>query len=126
MKLSNEKMLSSISVLKSLSVMELPVKVSYAIAKNINKLDSELKTYEAERSKLIDKYALKDEQGQVKADDKGQITFKECCKELWDKDIRELLAIENEIDIHNFNINLLENYNMSANELICIDYMIEE
>lgn len=126
MKLSNQRLVSDIPVLRNISQKELPVKVSYAIAKNLNKIESELKTYESQRAKLIDKYALKDEKGQVKADEAGQIIFKDECKEQWDKDIKELLEIENEIDIHKFNINILDGYNMTANELMLIDYMIEE
>lgn len=126
MKLSNEKLLSDIPVLRNISQKELPVKVSYAIAKNLNKIEFELKVYENERTKLIDKYALKDDKGQVKVDDSGQIIFKDGCKEQWNKDIKELLAIENEVEIHKFNIALLEGHIMSASDIMCIDYMIEE
>lgn len=125
-KLSNQRLLSDMPVLRNISQKELPVKASYAIAKNLNKIESELKVYESQRTKLIDKYALKDEKGQVKADDSGQIIFKDGCKEQWDKDINELLAIENDIDIHKFNISIIDGCNMTAAELMLIDYMIEE
>lgn len=125
MKLSNEEILTDIQKLRGLSERQLPVKVSYALAKNISKIESELKVYEKERAKLIDKYAEKDEKG-VKSDNDGQIIFKDGCKEQWDKDIKELLAIENEVDIHKFKIDILEGYSMTPSELMLIDYMIEE
>ncbi|MGB4155862.1 MAG: hypothetical protein WBI88_09450 [Caldicoprobacterales bacterium] len=37
-----------------------------------------------------------------------------------------LLAIENDIKIHKFPIDVLEGYNMSPAELMVIEYMIEE
>lgn len=124
MKLTNQTLLNSISKLRVLSQKQLPVKVSYAIAKNISKIEKELTIYEIERQKLIDKYAEKDNEGKVVADNNGKIKFKD--KEGWEKDIKELLDIENEIDIHKFKIEELEGYNMTPAELMSIEYMIEE
>lgn len=126
MKLSNNKILNDMQRLREISDKQLPVKVSYAIAKNLNKIESELKTYNNEREKLINKYAEKNSDGTVRADEAGQIIFKEEYKKQWDKDINELLSIENEVDIHKFNISTLEGYSMTPAELMLIDYMIEE
>lgn len=126
MKLSNERLINDASKLAQLSQKKLPIKASYAIAKNISKIESELKIYNREREKLIDKYSKKDEKGNPVADEAGQIVFCEGCKEQWDKDIKELLAIENDIDIHKFPIAALEGYDMTPAELMLIDYMIEE
>ena len=49
MKLSNEIIVNSTNALAKLSLMELPVRVSYAIAKNVNKIEKELKVYNDER-----------------------------------------------------------------------------
>ncbi|MFL0245533.1 hypothetical protein [Candidatus Clostridium stratigraminis] len=124
MKLSNEKIINSIQGLSEIAKKPLPVKVSYAIAKNISKIDAELKIYDKERAKLIEKYAEKDNKEKVKADKNGQIILKDF--ESWDKDIKELLAIENEVDIHKFKLSELEGHNMTPAELMLIDYMIEE
>lgn len=124
MKLSNQRILSDIQNLRAISQKQLPVKASYAIAKNISKIEAELKIYDKERQKLIDKYAEKDDKGKVIADENGQIKFKD--KDSWDKDIRVLLDIENNIDIHKFSIDLLEGYDISPAELQAIDYMIDE
>ncbi|WP_238906626.1 hypothetical protein [Clostridium sp. YIM B02506] len=125
-KLSNEQIINDANKLRAISEKQLPVKVSYALAKNIGKIESELKVYNKERNKLLDQYATKDEKGEFKFDKEGQVIFKDGCKEKWDKDINELLEIENEIDIHKFNINELEGYSISPSELMVIDYMIQE
>lgn len=127
MKISNERIVSDLTKLREISEKQLPIKVSYAIAKNINKIESELKIYNSEREKLIDKYAEKDEKGNLISHPNGNVKFKDDCIELWNKEVKELLAIENEIDIHKFSIDLLEGYNtLSAADLMAIDYMIEE
>lgn len=124
MKLSNEKILADITKLREISKKELPIKASYAIAKNLKKIEDELEIYYKEREKLIDKYAEKDENGKIKVDNNGFIIFKD--KEGWDKEIKELLAIENDIKIRKFPIDVLEGYNMSPAELMLIEYMIED
>lgn len=128
MKLSNEKILNTINVLGNLNNTQLPIKVAYAISKNINKIDIELKTYNDEKVKLINKYAEKDKEGKVISDEHGYIIIEEKHKEDWNNDILELLSIENEIDIHKIQLDdlLNANYNISPAELSMIDFMIVE
>ena len=127
MKLSNEKIVNDSNILGAISQKQLPVKVSYAIAKNISKIQTELKIYNAEREKLIQKYAEKGEDGKIKSEN-GSIRIQKEFIENWNKDIKELLAIENEIDIHKFSMSEFDGKtcDFSPSELMTIDYMIEE
>ena len=126
--LSNERIVNTINVLGELNNAKLPVKVAYAITKNINKINSELKAYNEEKAKLIDKYAEKDKEGKLKADEYGNVTLREEYIQDWNRDIAELLSIENEIDIHMINLDdlLNSNYNISPAELSVIDFMIND
>lgn len=126
--LSNERIVNTINVLAELNNAKLPVKVAYAITKNINKINSELKAYNEEKAKLIDKYSEKDEEGKLKTDEIGNVTLKEEHIEDWNRDIKELLSIENEIDIHMIQLDdlLNSNYNISPAELSVIDFMIND
>ena len=126
MKLSNEKIVNIINSIGGLSTKQLPVKASYAISKNILKLEKEIKTYNSEREKLLDKYAEKDDEGKRVVNDTGNIIIDKQYVEKWNKDIRELLDIEIEIDVHKFNISVLDGCNISTQELMLIDFMIEE
>lgn len=126
--LSNERIVNTINVLGKLNNAQLPIKVAYAISKNVNKIESELKAYNAEKAKLIDKYAVKDKEGKLKADEYGNVNIKEEHIEDWNRDIKELLSIENEVDIHMIQLDNLLNsdYSISPSELSAIDFMIEE
>lgn len=126
MKLTNGKILNDSTKLSEIAQKQLPIKASYAIAKNIAKLEAELKTYNTEREKLIEKYSVKDDKGKTSIDENSQIKIQENHLDDWSKDIQELLAIENEVDIHKFSVEALNGYNMSASELMLIDYMIIE
>lgn len=128
MKLSNEKILNTINVLGNLNNAQLPIKVAYAVSKNINKIESELKAYNTEKAKLIEKYSEKDEEGKVISNEQGHVTIKNEHIEDWNRDINELLSIENEVDIHKIQLNdlLNANYNISPAELTLIDFMIND
>lgn len=126
MKLSNRKILETIDGVRALGGKQLPVKVSYALAKNINKLENDAKLYEKERFKLLEKYCGLDEDGNIKADENGEAIFKDGCREQWNNDIKELMDFENEIDIHKFKLDQLEGYVLSPSEIMVIEYMIEE
>mgnify|MGYP001560352671 CR=1 FL=1 len=128
MKLTNKRILEDANGLGQLTQMKLPTKVSYAIAKNIDKIQSVLKIYNDEKQKLIDQYSVKDKEGKTLIGEDNQITIQKELLEEWTKDIKELNEIENDIAIHKFNIDALLNSTceMSPGEFMLIDYMIEE
>lgn len=128
MKLTNRKIVNDSNFLATLTQKQLPVKVSYAIAKNISKIENELKIYNIERQKLIDKYCVKDEEGNNVIDENNQLIIADENMTDWNNAINELLDIEVEIDIHKFTKDDLfnSNCNITPAELMLIDYMIEE
>ena len=129
MKLTNKKILNDAAFLSELSKKQgLPIKVSYAIAKNIKAIENELNIYNSERQKLLDKYCVKDKEGKNKIDENNQLKISDENLSDWNKYINELLDIEINIDIHKFSKDELFNSNceMTPSELILIDYMIEE
>ena len=127
-KLTNERIVNTTNTLGKLNNSQLPIKVAYAISKNVNKIESELKIYNTEKAKLMDKYCEKDEEGKLKADEYGNVNIKEEHREDWNRDIKELMSIENEIDIHMIQLDdlLNSNYNISPAELSAIEFMIAE
>lgn len=123
MKLSNEKLVNSIGVLSKLTNMELPIKLSYAFSKNITKIDRELTTYNKEREKLINKYGEKDEEGNLKTKEDGTINILDI--DSFNKDLKEILEIETEVDIHLIDLEKVEvDINITPGELMVIDYML--
>ena len=128
MKLTNRKIVNDANFLGTLTKKQLPIKVSYAIAKNVSKIEKELELYNKEKQKLVDKYCIKDENGNNKIDENNQLKIADENLDDWNKSINELLDIEIEIDTHKFNINDLLNSNLdiTPSELMLIDYMIEE
>lgn len=124
MKLSNERLVNSVGVLSKLTNLELPIKLSYAFSKNITKIDTELKAYNLERAKLLDKYGEKDNEGNLKQNEKGEVNILDI--ENFNKEIAELLQCESEIDIHLIDLEKVDaKINITPGELMIIDYMFK-
>lgn len=125
MKLSNLRILNDSKKLEDISKRKFPVKVSYAISRNISKINSNLKIYDKERQKLIEEYSIKDKDGKTKINKDNQINLQLDRLDEWNRDNNELCNIEFEIDIYKFSIDALEGYDMAPEELMLLDYMIE-
>ncbi len=124
MKLSNERLVNSVGVLSKLTNLELPIKLSYAFSKNIAKIDTELKAYNMEREKLLNKYGEKDEEGKLKLSEKGEVNILDM--ENFNKEITELLQCEGEIDIHLIDLESINtDIKITPGELMIIDYMFK-
>ncbi|MDC4242666.1 hypothetical protein NE398_21330, partial [Clostridium tertium] len=122
MKLSNEKLVNSIGVLNKLTNMELPIKLSYAISKNITKINRELVVYNKERQKLIEKYGEKDEESKLKTKEDGTINILDI--DSFNKDLKEILEIETEVDIHVIDLEKVDvDINITPGEIMLVDYM---
>ena len=124
LKISNERLVNSVGVLSKLTNLELPIKLSYALSKNITKIDVELKAYNMERGKLLNKYGEKDEEGKLKLSEKGEVNILD--RENFNKDVAELLKCESEIDIHLIDLESIDtDIKITPGELMVIDYMFK-
>ena len=122
--IKNEKLVNSIGVLSKLTNMELPIRLSYAISKNITKIDRELVAYNKEREKLIEKYGEKDEEGKLKTKEDGTINILDI--ESFNKDLKEILDIETEVDIHVIDLEKVNvDINITPGEIMLVDYMFK-
>lgn len=128
MEIALRNLVNSVEVLNKLNNMELPIKFSYALYKNIKNISAELETYNEKKGQLISKYALKDENGDVLIDSDKTVQLIEGNIELWNKGINELLDIIVNLDIVKLDLNELMNTSCSISpaELKIIEYLILE
>ena len=123
MKFTLNKIVNDAAGLAEICKKNWPSPVSYIISKNVTKFEAELAIYNAERTKLVNKYSVKDETGMPIISENNQVTLTD--PDGWSKDIQELLAIEIDIEIETFSIkSLKEGYTTTPAEMILIDYMI--
>ncbi|WP_281550166.1 hypothetical protein [Murimonas intestini] len=105
MKIKNSEIVEFLNGVSGIKEKRLPVKVGYAINKNIRGFEDAAVAYEEERRKILDKYLVLGADGKpVDAD--GQISYSD--ENAYVQDINELLSIENEIDIQQIDFSELE------------------
>lgn len=127
-KMTNREIQRKVQVLSNISNKQLPVIVSYAIAKNINYINKELKIFEDEKMRIIKEYAIKDEQGNPKIRENNTYEFIEGKEDECNSKYNELLDIEVDLELRQINVNDLfsSNTNFTPGELVELDFMLKE
>ena len=129
MKISNSQLVKIFNGIGKVREKKLPIKLGFAINKNMDALESVARAYEVERSKILDKYCEKYESGQLKTDGSEYVIAD---KESYAEEINELLNIENDIQVHAVTIDEIEKCDsdrydpLSPNELSVLEFMIGE
>lgn len=126
-KLKLGQIVNTISLLAQLSTTKLPIKVSYAVAKNVNKLEKELDFFNIEKNKMMDKYCEKNDDGTLKISEEGNAKILDKHLDDWNKEYNELLDIDIDIDIHKVQISKLDDaIQFTPNDLLKIEFMLED
>jgi len=94
-------------------------RLSYAVARNIRKLSEEYQDYDAEMSKIVNKYGEPTDGGMVVSPDSEN--YKKAVDELM-----EIGKIEHDVDVFVLPSDDVLNTNLSAKEILSIDFMIQE
>lgn len=97
MKLKNRDIVSFINGCAALKEKKLPIKIGYAINRNIIALTEATEAYNMAREKIIKEYAEKDSKGELVIRDDCYV-FKD--KQAFNKDLEELLDIDTEVNLH--------------------------
>lgn len=131
MKIKNRQVIEFINNVSAnkLASKRLPVKVAYAISRNLDKMNNIITSYETARKTLLDQYAEKDEEGKAKVKD-GNYVIQEDQKQAFSDEMKELLEVENEIDLHTINMDEVEKCDtdkydsLTTADLMTLDIMI--
>lgn len=131
MKITNRQVIEFINNVSAnkLASKRLPVKVAYAISRNLDKMNNIITSYETARKTLLDQYAEKDEEGKAKVKD-GNCVIQEDQKQAFSDEMKELLEVENEIDLHTINMDEVEKCDtdkydsLTTADLMTLDIMI--
>ena len=122
--MKNREIIEHINALGNFTKDKLTTKLSFAVVKNFNKLKSVYKDYDEARVLLVEKYAEKDNKGEIVRNDNGTEVFKEGCLSDWNKEVNELLDIDVEFEIHSVDFAVIENLQMSVMDIEAIEFMI--
>lgn len=107
---------------------KLSIKTAYKFSKLFSNLDNEVAFYQNKISELIQKYGARDENGNlISTDDKNYISIKEDGRQECEKELNELADIKVEMKDITFNLDELENLELSIGDLKILNpFIIEE
>lgn len=124
--LKNIEIINATNSIGELMQERLPVKVGWNVTKNMKKIEVAFKNYADFELELIKKYAIKDENGNLKADENNKPKFAPNNKEKYLKEQNELLDLTDTIDILPIKLSDLDGINLKAATLFNLEFMIED
>ena len=115
--------------LASLVKKKLPYKLSYAISKNIKKLEDEIKIIEEGRIALLEEYAVKDENNKpVITDNRYELGD---MLEKYTEEYKKYMDTDTDVEIYVVHFSVLEYDDsrldvLTVEEIVNIDFMLEQ
>lgn len=128
MTLTNIQIINAMqSIGEMLQLEDLSTKVNYNLNKNLITFENILKTYNKCNKELLDKYAIKNEDGSLKIDeDTGEVKFAPNNKKEYITKRDELLDCEENVDIINIKLSYLPDNIGKGNKLYNLMFMIDD
>lgn len=128
MKIKNSQMVSFMNGTQDIQKKRLPIKLGYAISKNIKLMEPAAAAYEDERKKVLDKHAEKDENGEFVIKNESYVILNQ---KAYEAEMQELLEIENELELHKVPYSELEKCDLekfdalSVQDIALLEIMME-
>lgn len=120
-----EQLINSSEGLKGLSQKSLKARSAYAIAKILKAADAEMTNFNETRMDLIKKYGEKDENGELKTDENGNVHIPDEVLNTFSIELQELLGTKVEINANKIRMSDLENVEFTPSEMAQLDEFID-
>ena len=124
-KIKLEQLVNSAEGLRGLSQKQLKARAAYAVAKILKAADAEMTSFNETRMELIKKYGEKDETGELKSDENGNVHIPDDTLATFSNELQELLDTEVEISANKIKMNDVENVEFTPSEMAQLDDFIE-
>ena len=119
-------MLNSQNVFREIANMPIKMRTSFAIARIIRNLETELETFEKTRQELIQMYGEKNDDGSLKINEDGNIIIASENIEKYNKEIQDLLNEEITIAAEPLRIEDMEYIELTPTQAYMIEKFIKE
>jgi len=125
MKLMLGELANIIQGISAIVEEKVPIKTSYWLTRNADKMTSELKVFETSRQKLLDTHALKDKNGEkILSEDKKSYKMKDIQK--FQIEFSKLAETEIDIDLKTFNLSDFGKVDVSISDMVKLKPIIQD
>lgn len=120
-----EQLVNSTDALRGLSQKSLKARSAYAVSKILKAADTEMTNFNEARMELIKKYGEKDENGELKQDEKGNVRVEPEFIQSFSDELKDLLDTEVEISANKISIGDLGDVEFTPAEMAQLEDFIE-
>lgn len=120
-----EQLINSSDGLKALSQKPLKARCAYTVGKLLKAADVEISNFNETRMELIKKYGEKDENGELKQDEQGNVHIGTEFVNHFNDELNELLNTTIDINSNKIKIEDLESVNFTPAEMTQLEDFIE-
>lgn len=99
--------------------------LAFKIARLARELDKEMQTFNSERQKIIQKYGEKDENGELKIDENGNVKFENSKIQEINDDFSSLLNTDLEINADKLPMDSIDAFEITPQEMLRIEIFFE-
>jgi hypothetical protein len=99
--------------------------LAFKIARLARELDKEMQTFNSERQKIIQKYGEKDENGELKIDENGNVKFENSKIQEINDEFNSLLNTELEINADKLPMDSIDAFEITPQEMLGIEVFFE-
>ena len=126
MKVTLKEIVESQEAMRALSNKSLRGRVAFKVARLLKKLEAELTTFNDTRTKLIESYAKKDEEGNFVTNDKNEYQFDQENANKFVEEINKLLLEELDIDANPILVDEIEELDFTPAEMAALEPFMDE
>lgn len=119
-----EELVNSTDALRELSQKNLRARASYHAGKILKAAEAEMQSFNETRMELIRKYAEKDENGELKSNEDGNVNIMKEHLATFTQELNELLAANVEINAEPINIDDIENVEFTPGAMAQLEKFI--
>lgn len=124
-KVKLEDLVNATDGLKGLSQKQLKARCAYAVGKILKSADAEIQSFNETRMELIKKYGEKDENGELKTEENGNVRIPPEGLNDFSKELRELLDTEIEISANKIKMDDIGEVEFTPAEMAQLENFIE-
>lgn len=126
MELTNRELIDITNALQAAAEKTYPVRVAFAIGKNLKALKAEYQDYAETKAELGKKYAKRDEKGQIVQDQQGNAAIQNGKMQEYLEELDQLLDEKVAVNLRMINFNDIKNReDLTGNDLYGLQVMLD-
>ena len=118
-------LMNVVPVLREMAEKPFKGAITFKLARLMREIDKEMTLFEESRQKLAEKYALRDDNGQIVLTEDGNIRLQEDKVQECNEEMISLLTTEVEINADKISASAFDNIEIAPNQAIAIDILID-